>query len=317
MQTITYSKNIFIPLTNICSNRCSYCNFRQPLANAKITTLNEVKQLIKKAKKLGCKEVLFTLGTQPAKVSGFKEKLQAQTDFDSIYQLLIECCRLALAAGLLPHSNVGVVPINILEDLAKYNASMGLMLESITQLPAHRGSPTKNPALRLEFIAQAGQLKIPFTTGLLLGIGEDKKQRYQSLLSLKKLHQQYGHLQEVIIQPIKKKEFTSLTFTELKECVSLARKVMPNEVAIQVPPNLERVSELLTDGVSDLGGISPLTLDYINPNYEWPRLDSLKKEIAPYQLKERLAVYPKFISKEWLAPAVWECLQREGYLNEK
>ncbi len=319
MKTITYSRNIFIPLTTACNNNCSYCNYRQEVTEAEIISLTEIDKLLRQAAQVGCKEVLFTSGSQPDKCPGFKEKLTNKTGFSSIIEFALTACQKALNLGLLPHSNLGVLNKNELKRLAKYNASLGLMLETTALVKAHQDSPTKNPKQRLKMIQKAGELKIPFTSGILLGIEEDKSDRIESLKQLRDLANQYGHLQEVIIQPVKAAEDTNLNSpsqTELLQTIKLAKDILPKEVAIQTPPNLVELETAIKAGVDDLGGISPLSKDHINPDYNWPKIKELKAKFPQLNFQERLAVYPQFINKNWLAKPVWACLKEKGWLNE-
>ncbi|WP_408955799.1 7,8-didemethyl-8-hydroxy-5-deazariboflavin synthase subunit CofG [Natroniella sp. ANB-PHB2] len=320
MKVITYSKNIFIPITDFCINECSYCKFRSDLEIAGIMKLEQIKSHLFAAKSAGCKEVLFSCGTQPDKSVKFRQRFRSETGYNSVVELVTAACQKALEIGLIPHTNLGVIDFEALEILAEYNGSMGLMLETTAKVAAHCYSSTKDPSTRLEFIAQAGQLKIPFTTGLLVGIGEEKKDRINSLQALSDLHNKYGHLQEVIIQPVKstKKGLAGVSLVQLQQLIGLAREIMPPEVAIQVPPNLEieNLKGLIESGVSDLGGISSLTDDYINPEYKWPQLEQLKEELEPkYQLRERLPIYSHFLQEEWLRKRVQVSLQREGWQN--
>ncbi len=319
MKKITYSRNIFIPLTTACNNNCSYCNYRQKINQAKIISLTEIENLLEKAAQVGCKEVLFTSGSQPENCPGFKEKLQDKTGFNSIIEFAINACQQALELGLLPHSNLGLLAKNHLEELAKYNASLGLMLETTALVKAHQDSPTKDPQQRLKMIRQAGELKIPFTSGILIGIGENKRDRIESLKQLRDLSNQYGHLQEVIIQPVKSAQDTELESpgqTTLIETIRLAQEILPREVAIQTPPNLVELKTAIKAGVDDLGGISPLSKDHINPEHNWPKIKKLKEQFPRINFQERLAVYPEFIDKKWLAKPVWNCLKEKGWLDE-
>ena len=319
MKKITYSRNIFIPLTTACNNHCSYCNYRQEVKKAEIISLAEIDNLLRAAVQAGCKEVLFTSGSQPEKCPGFKEKLKNKTGFSSFVEFAITASQKALNLGLLPHSNLGVLSKKELKQLAKYNASLGLMLETTALVKAHRDSPTKEPKRRLKMIKEAGELKIPFTSGILLGIGEDKSDRVESLEQLRNLADQYGHLQEVIIQPVKTAEDANLktpSQAELIQTIRLAKDILPKEIAIQTPPNLVELATAIKAGVDDLGGISPLTKDHINPEHNWPRIKELKAEFPQLDFQERLAVYPEFINKRWLADPVWNCLKEKGWLNE-
>jgi 7,8-didemethyl-8-hydroxy-5-deazariboflavin synthase len=216
---------------------------------------------------------------------------------------LIELCELAIDGGLLPHTNCGLLLPEELERLAPYNASMGLMLETTAEVAAHRSSPGKSPMQRLEHIAEAGRLKIPFTTGIIVGIGENKEDRAKSIAAIADLHKSYGHIQEVIIQPLEPKERTPLANSPrpdtlvMQDTVRMARRMLPESVAIQVPPNLVYPEPLIKAGASDLGGISPITPDWINPERPWPTLNELSLE--GYRLRERLPIYPKYVLSGW------------------
>ena len=203
----------------------------------------------------------------------------------------------------MPHTNAGLLCEDEMLRLAPYNASMGLMLETTADVPAHALSPEKRPARRISHISQAGKLKIPFTTGILIGIGESRADRVTSLKAISKLHGDYGHIQEVIIQPLDPKPGTPMsTFkppmaSEVEDTVRLAKKILPEGVAIQVPPNLIDPRSLVEAGADDLGGISPVTSDWINPERPWPKLEELHLE--GYSLRERLPVYPRYVLQGW------------------
>ncbi|MFN2340370.1 MAG: 7,8-didemethyl-8-hydroxy-5-deazariboflavin synthase subunit CofG [Halanaerobium sp.] len=319
MKVITYSKNVFIPLTTICANDCSYCHFKEPISQAKIMSLSQIKTTIRQAKKAGCKEVLFTSGSCPEDVSGFEKKLKRETGFESWFEFLIAVCREALKQGLLPHTNVGVLSKEKLKKLARYNASLGLMLETTADVEAHKLSPTKSFAVRREMIAAAGQLKIPFTSGLLLGIGENRKDRIESLEELKKLDEQYGHLQEIILQPVDPPQRSGLSAPGLEavlDTLELAKDILPKHIALQVPPNLVEMKALIATPINDLGGISTLTPDYINPDHQWPKIKRIKKQFSEIKFQERLPVYEQYLNQDWIREPVWKCLQNEGMLNE-
>jgi FO synthase subunit 1 len=222
-----------------------------------------------------------------------------------ILDYLVELCELALEAGLLPHTNAGILDDDGLRLLQPYNASMGLMLESTARLKAHDSSPGKQPGVRLDYIARAGRQQIPFTTGILVGIGEAWGDRKKSLEAIADLHRVYDHIQEVIIQPLDPKPGTDLasaprpSIEELCQVVRMARNILPQEVAVQVPPNLVDPLPLADAGATDLGGISPVTSDWINPRKPWPRRDELQLHLKSYELKERLPVYPRYIFRHW------------------
>ena len=304
MKTVTYSKNIFLPVTNLCRNRCQYCSFRKDLEEAHLIKRSEALHLLEKGQELGCSEALITLGERPEMVAGFERMLREEGREDLI-GYLIELCEMAIEHDLLPHTNAGLLTEEELARLKPYNASMGLMLECGVTLDAHSHSPGKNPKLRLEHIAQAGRLRIPFTTGILVGIGESWQDRISSLEAINALHERFGHIQEVIVQPFDPKPGTAMAdlprpeLADLISTVRLARKLLPREVAVQVPPNLADPLPLVEEGADDLGGISPITRDEINPNRSWPREEELKEHLCIYDLQERLPVYPRFISMSW------------------
>jgi FO synthase subunit 1 len=247
------------------------------------------------------------MGDSPWKVPGF-DRIMASSGLAGISRsdfidYLIELCEMSLAAGLLPHTNAGLLSEDEMKRIAPYNASMGLMLETTADVSAHAQSPDKNPARRISHIAQAGRLKIPFTTGILIGIGESRTDRLTSLKAISKLHKDYGHIQEVIVQPLNPKPGTSMSTSqppmasEVEDTVRLAKKILPGEVAIQVPPNLIEPRLLVEAGADDLGGISPVTPDWINPERPWPELEGL--HLKGYCLRERLPVYPRYILRGW------------------
>lgn len=323
---MTYSRNVFIPLSNACRNICAYCGFRSDRPT--ILSRRTVRRLLEQGSKRGCKEALFTLGENPESHPSIAKKLKKWGYADTI-EYLYDLCLLALEYGLLPHSNPGVVDTEALRALREVNASMGLMLEnSSPRLLApgmpHHLSPGKNPELRLQFIAEAGRLKIPFTTGLLIGIGETYNEVITSLKDLASLQARYGHIQEVIIQNFKPKAGTPMAgypepgLADILKAVKAARELIP-ETAIQVPPNLNpHWHKLIDHGVSDLGGISPVTRDYINPEDAWPRIKELEERLKAmgHHLRERLPIYPAYIFKGWFssktAPLIFKYAGKDG-----
>ena len=313
----TFSKNIFIPVTNICRNACDYCVFRaRSRDEAYVIGMHEFLTVIQQ--KGPATEALFTTGESPgvADLSSVFTDRMIEEGFTSLVAYTKELCMRAIQHGLLPHCNLGVLSREELTELRDVNASMGLMLETTAELEAHRKSPGKDPRVRLRMIATAGELKIPFTTGILVGIGEHMDDHICSLKAIRSLHEQYGHIQEVIIQPFVPKPCTvmwhkeSPNFEELKDIVRVARAILPADIAIQVPPNLTSPKELLVLGASDLGGISETTLDYINPESPWPTEDELRRKIAPFELRERLPIYPRFIKKGWYSDKVRPLIER-------
>jgi FO synthase subunit 1 len=312
---VTFSKNVFIPVTNVCKNACDYCVFRaRSRDDAYVTTVSDFLTVVRN--KGAATEALFSGGENPeaaALSSFFNDRVEG---FSSLVAYTKHLCKLAIQHGLLPHCNLGVLSREELLELKAVNASMGLMLETTAELKAHRNSPGKDPAVRLEMIAEAGRLKIPFTTGLLIGIGEDNEDRIRSLEAIASVHKQYGHIQEVIIQPFLPKQTTAMwhqkqpRFEELKAVVRAARVILPAEIAIQVPPNLTLPKKLIELGASDLGGISERTIDYINPEAPWPTEEELRHKIAPYELRERLPIYPHYIKKGWYSEEIKPLIER-------
>ncbi|HNX39846.1 MAG TPA: 7,8-didemethyl-8-hydroxy-5-deazariboflavin synthase subunit CofG [Methanothrix sp.] len=326
MKTITYSKNIFIAVTNLCRNRCSYCSFRKDLKDARVIGRSQARRLMEAGADAGCSEALFTMGESPWEQAGFFRLLE-QAGASDIIDYLVELAEMALESGLLPHTNAGILSMENLRRLQPYNASMGLMLESTARLPAHEGSPGKNPDSRLQFMAAAGRMRIPFTTGILIGIGESDQDRRDALLRIAQLHSSYGHIQEVIIQPLDPKPGTALAsadrprLSDICRTVQEAKSILPADVAIQIPPNLADPLPAVAAGATDLGGISPLTEDGINPGRPWPREEELKTLLPGYCIRERLPIYPRFIDLGWQGSRTGPLLRRlagqDGLAGEK
>lgn len=306
----TFSRNVFIPLTNICRNRCRYCGFRRDIGHpeASLLTPAEVADILDRGARAGCSEALFTFGERAEEVEGFISLLR-NLGYHSIIDYLADMCRLSIRKGLLPHSNPGILEKDELEKLMSCNASMGLMLETTGIIEAHKGCKGKNPAARIKTIRTAGELRIPFTTGILVGIGETPSDRVRSIKAIREIHEEFGHIQEVIIQNFIPKPGTTMSSSPppdmktMKETVSLARRLLPEDVAVQVSPNLISPGELLRCGASDLGGISPETIDYINPESAWPTLVELRA-MAGVPLKERLPIYPHYFKKKWYSKEI-------------
>lgn len=275
----------------------------------------DVERTLRNGAAVGCTEALFTFGERPEEEPGFLEYLN-RTGFATILDYCEAMCRKSIACGILPHTNAGILTFDEMDRLRTVNASMGLMLETTARVPAHAGSKGKEPATRLGMIEDAGKLKIPFTTGLLLGIGETMADREESLLAIRDLHKKYRHIQEIIIQNFCPKpktpmaQFRAPGSDEICDTIRLARSILPEEIAIQIPPNLIDVSRLITCGVDDLGGVSPLTIDYVNPEHPWPELEELKKIVGSVQLRERLCIYPRYIKKGWYHPDLQSLINR-------
>jgi len=306
-RTITFSRNVFLPLTRVCANACGYCSFKAPVADGCVMPASEVLSTLRRGAELGCTEALFTFGERPENELGFQKYIAAEGYLD-ILSYCEAMSRAAIDLGMLPHTNAGILTYEELERLRHVNASMGLMLETTADIPAHRRSPGKDPAVRLEMMADAGKLKIPFTTGLLLGIGETTADREESLAAILNLHKRYGHIQEVIIQNFCPKEGAEMADVPgasqeaICETLRLAAEILPKDVSIQIPPNLADAGRFLSLGITDLGGISPVTIDYINPEHPWPALDALAEIAAGYDLRERLCIYPQYCNSEWVSP---------------
>jgi len=309
---ITYSRKVFLPLTNLCRDYCGYCTFRrdpgQPGAHT--MTPEEVLQVARAGEKMGCTEALFSLGDKPELAFPEMRTTLQRLGYKSTLHYLEAMCELVLReTSLLPHPNPGLLSAEWIARLAAVSPSMGLMLETISDRllapgAAHDNAPDKVPAKRLHTIEEAGKQQVPFTTGLLIGIGENPQERVDTLLAIRELHRRYGHIQEVIIQNfrvkpnIPMKNWPEPSQGEMLRTIAVARLLMP-EVNIQAPPNLSSpyYEELLDAGLNDWGGISPLTPDYINPEKPWPHLEELKMrtESRRYTLRQRLPVYPEFL----------------------
>lgn len=308
-RTITFSRNVFLPLTNVCANACGYCSFKAPVAEGCVLAKNEVLDILRRGSIMGCTEALFTFGEHPEMETGFSTYILRE-GYPDILSYCIAMSREAISHGLLPHTNAGILTYEELEHLRPFNASMGLMLETTAEIPAHRHSPGKDPSVRLNMIEDAGKLKIPFTTGLLLGIGESATDREESLYAIRDLHKKYGHIQEIIIQNFCPKEGTAMadlpgaTPEMIRDTILMAVEILPKEISIQIPPNLVDASSLLSCGVTDLGGVSPVTIDYINPEHPWPAVEALKEITRGYSVSERLCVYPQYCTEEWISPFI-------------
>lgn len=316
--TITFSKNFTLSLSNYCQNQCRYCfyNYKIPKNNITLLENEHLLSLVQKAIEVNCKEALLISGERPDTFCEVTEELKNR-NYDDYIQYVIDICSYLLDYNLLPHTNIGVLKFEEMQILKNYNASMGLMLESCsTELSkkggVHEFSPGKLPEKRIEHIENAGKLKIPFTTGLLLGIGENISDRIKDLLLIRDIYEKYGHIQEVIIQNfVEKAEIQyhpkqPISIENTLKTVGLAKLIFKNEIAIQVPPNLIQGYEkdAIELGIDDFGGLSPFTIDYINPDQPWPKINELRIicNALGYELKERLAIYPKFIKKSEFCP---------------
>src|SRR5437868_3508912 len=292
--TISFSKKVFIPLTTLCRDYCSYCTFRKDPGQpgAHFLTPDEVLARAEQGRASGCKEALFSLGDQPERIFPEAREFLRQQGFTRTLDYLAAMCELVLErTGLLPHANPGVMDAASLARLKNSNASVGLMLETVSLRLmrdglAHAKAPDKVPALRLRTIEEAGKLPIAFTTGILIGIGETMEERIDSLLAIRALHEKYGHIQEVIVQNFRAKPEIPMaahpepSLEDMLRTIALARLILGARVNLQAPPNLsyDDFPRLLDAGINDWGGISPVTKDFINPEAAWPQIAKLQKE---------------------------------------
>ena len=312
---ITYSKKVFIPLTNLCRDYCGYCTFRRDPGEpgARTMTPDEVLAVAEAGRRLGCKEALFSLGDRPEAIFPEMRETLARLGHRTTLSFLAQMCERVLnETGLLPHANPGLMGRKDLETLRRFNPSMGLMLESTSDRltrpgMAHDNAPDKPPSLRLKTIEEAGRLKIPFTTGILIGIGETLDERVDALFAIKELHEHYGHIQEVIVQNFRAKpeipmrDHPEPSQMDHARTIAVARLVL-REMNVQAPPNLsdDRYPFLIRAGINDWGGISPLTPDFINPEKPWPHIEGLRERTSDegFELTERLSVYPEFVYRD-------------------
>ncbi len=311
---VTYSRKVFLPLTNLCRDYCGYCTFRRDPGDpgAHTMTPEEVLKVAREGEKLACTEALFSLGDKPELIFPEMRETLRHLGYHSTLQYLEAMCELILReTTLLPHPNPGLLSAEWIARLAAVSPSMGLMLETTNASLlgpglAHDNAPDKLPAKRLRTIEDAGKQGVPFTTGLLIGIGETLEDRVDTLLAIRDLHERYGHIQEVIVQnfrikpTIPMRNWPEPTSREMMRTVAVARLLMPN-VNIQAPPNLSApyYDDLLDAGINDWGGVSPLTPDFINPEKPWPHLEQLEQRTRAkgQMLRQRLPVYPEFLSK--------------------
>ena len=322
---VTYSPKVFIPLTKLCRDVCHYCTFARPPAKgqAAYMTIDEVLDVARAGKEAGCKEALFTLGDKPElRYRSAREELD-RMGYETTVDYLADAAKAVLEeTGLLPHLNPGVLSSRDFELLREVAPSMGLMIESTSDRllqrgMAHHGSPDKVPALRLATLELAGRQKVPFTTGLLIGIGETWKERAETLLAIRSSHERWGQVQEVIVQNFRAKPDTlmrdhpELSDDEVVATIALARLTLPEEVSVQAPPNLASSDETLVRyveaGINDWGGVSPVTIDHVNPEAPWPEIDRLENVTAKagYILAPRLTIYPRYaFDPEWVAKKV-------------
>ncbi|MGH2729853.1 MAG: 5-amino-6-(D-ribitylamino)uracil--L-tyrosine 4-hydroxyphenyl transferase CofH [Actinomycetota bacterium] len=337
---ITFSKKVFIPLTKLCRDACGYCTFAHPPrpGEAAYLTIDEVLDVARAGQAAGCKEALFTLGDKPERKWPLaKAELTAMGYATTIEYLVAACAAVLEKTSLLPHANPGVLTYEAASALRAVTVSQGTMLETLSERllkrgGAHFGAPDKKPAVRLATLEAAGRARVPFTTGILLGIGETFEERIDALLAIRASHERHGHVQEVIVQNFRAKPGTLMadhaepSVEEMRLAIALARLILGPDVGVQAPPNLTptEYGTYLEAGLSDWGGVSPVTPDHVNPEAPWPKLDELERvtQERGFMLLERLAVYPSYCDTPrsratWLDPAltgkVLDVIDGEGY----
>ncbi|MEX3007690.1 5-amino-6-(D-ribitylamino)uracil--L-tyrosine 4-hydroxyphenyl transferase CofH [Hoeflea sp. TYP-13] len=317
---ISYSRKVFIPLTQLCRDVCHYCTFAKAPRNLGAAYLSpaEVLEIARQGKEAGCKEALFTLGDKPELRYAAARKALDDLGYECTLAYLRAMAEMVFReTGLLPHLNPGIMDTDEIASLREVSVSMGIMLESVSPRllergGCHHGSPDKDPTVRLATIEEAGRQKVPFTSGILIGIGETRRERIESLLALRDLNDRYGHVQEIIIQNFRAKPGTRMAdapepdLADLQWTIAIARLIFGPDISIQAPPNLSAgcTSELLASGLNDWGGVSPVTPDHVNPEAPWPHLDHLADDTASCGkiLVERLGIYPRFAEDgdQWL-----------------
>ncbi len=319
-RTVTYSRKVFVPLTTLCRDRCTYCTFAKPPgAGGEYLAPDDVMAIAEAGDRHGCTEALFTLGDRPEErwpqARAFLANHGCESTIDYV-RLMSE--RVVAETSVFPHANPGVLDDADLAALRPSNPSMGMMLENASPrlmepgMP-HHGTSSKDPALRIATIEAAGRRRVPFTTGILVGIGETPAEVVDSLFALAALQRRWGGIQEVIVQNFRAKADTPMrrhaepTAAYFTSVVAVARWILGPEINLQVPPNLtERFEVYLDAGINDWGGVSPLTIDWVNPEAPWPHLAELeaRTHAAGFRLRPRLPVYPEFIDEEWIDPAL-------------
>ncbi|MEN8113400.1 MAG: 7,8-didemethyl-8-hydroxy-5-deazariboflavin synthase CofG [Actinomycetota bacterium] len=321
---VTYSRKVFVPLTTMCRDRCTYCTFAKPPgAGGAYLTPEEVMAVVRAGERHDCTEALFTLGDRPEdRWPAARTFLEERGHSSTIAYVQDMTERVLTETSVFPHANPGVMDEGEQRALRKSNPSLGLMLENVSPrlmepgMP-HHDCPDKDPVVRLDTIETAGHLRIPFTTGILVGIGETPAEIVDSLFALADVHHRHGHLQEIIVQNFQPKADTLMRGAEppsveyFATIVALTRWIFGPEMNVQVPPNLtDDFGVYLDAGINDWGGVSPLTIDWVNPEAPWPHLDKLRSvtESTGFMLRQRLPVYPEFISDRWIDPRVLENL---------
>lgn len=322
-RTVTYSRKAFVPLTNMCRDTCGYCTFvKHPDSpEANIMTPEQVLATARKGEREGCKELLFSLGEKPELRYEKARKGLERLGYSRLTDYLRDMCELVLEeTSLLPHVNAGTLTDDEIDVLRPVSASMGMMLETVSRRLTRKGQPhyacpDKVPVQRLRTLERAGQKQVPFTTGLLIGIGESFAERIEALHAINAAHARHGHIQEVIIQNFQRKPDIEMahhpepSLEDMLRTIAAARIILAPEISLQAPPNLSaRHIAYLEAGINDWGGISPVTIDFINPQHEWPEIRALAQSStqAGFELRERLTVYPRYLTRDqdFINPAI-------------
>ena len=333
--SVTFSKKAFFNIVNLCKDTCSYCTYKSEPGEAKLSLMSkqQISELLGLAKKYTCVEALFVTGEQPEQRYQEARHWLKENGFKTTAEYLIHASELALETGLFPHTNAGNLNYEEMKELKKTNVSMGIMLENVSERLTEKGMPhhlaaSKRPKTRLEILKNSGKLGIPMTTGILVGIGETMEEIIDSLFAIKQLNDRHGNIQEVILQNFQPKPDTkmrdepSADEKNFKLVVALSRIIMP-QMNIQIPPNLSPKSyqSFLSVGINDWGGISPLTPDFVNPEFSWPEINKVNENSkkAGFNLKCRFPIYPEFfsfISKE-LRDKISVIQNEEGFVKEE
>jgi 7,8-didemethyl-8-hydroxy-5-deazariboflavin synthase CofG subunit len=325
---VSFSKKVFIPLTTLCRDYCGYCTFRKDpgQVGAHFMSPEEVLEVAEQGRAAGCKEALFSLGDQPERIFPEAREFLRRQGFEHTLDYAAAMSEMVLERTcLLPHANPGVMDRAALEHFKESNASVGLMLETVSMRlmrngMAHFKAPDKVPSLRLRTIEEAGKLSMAFTTGILIGIGETFEERIDSLFAIRAMHEKYGHIQEVIVQNFRAKpdipmaQHPEPSLEDMLRTIAIARLILGPHMNLQAPPNLSYgdFPRLLEAGINDWGGISPVTKDFINPEAAWPQIAKLRTETEArgFTLRERLALYPEFVTNgSFLSARVRERVQ--------
>jgi len=338
--TVTYSRKVFIPLTNLCRDKCGYCTFAKPPSHPEARTLSpeEVLAIAEAGRRQGCKEALFTLGDKPElRYAEARAQLRRFGYSSTVGYLAAMCDMVFRETRLLPHVNCGVLEREDLLRLREVSASMGLMLENVSERllqrgQAHYGCATKVPSLRMRTMETAAELGIAFTSGILVGIGETPEERVDSLFALKDLQARAGNVQEVIVQnfrakpDIRMRGWSEPSTLEMLRTLAVARLVLGADQNIQAPPNLtpDAYPLYLLAGINDWGGVSPVTIDHVNPEHAWPQLEELRARTAEagFELRERLCLYPSYLSRpqfvrEGLRPRIEALVDSDGLVKQE